>query len=176
MSKPVSNLLTGIETALTGALKLREASLVIFRRGALVEYKTDLLSTPLTSTMEGRFRSWQIGPYDGHHCHLDLASINSVWFDAEPVSCQGGRLNYTVWFLAGEDCGNPYRANGAFSVTLNSPYAVAGPAREDVIEPVYSLYEALQHLPWVSASEGFRDARPAGGERHIPGLEAQVAE
>jgi hypothetical protein len=147
-----------IEKVLSAALELREASLVMFRRGILAEFKTELLRPGLSASQEGGFRSWQIGPYEGHHCHLDLAMVSEIWFDAEPVSCQGGRLNYTAWFLGSDDCGNPYRANGLFSVTLNAPYAKDGRART---EDMFSVYSRHAHLQGVSCSEGFGAAQSA---------------
>lgn len=160
MSTAVGALLQSVVTLLKGALALDEASLVILRRGALVEYKTRLLDAEPAVSTEGGHQSWQVGPYEGHHCHLDLTRIVEIWFDAESVSCQGGRTNYTVWFLSSEDCGNPYRPNGVFSVTLNAPYARDGRPRTEVIDPVYSLYDATRHLPGVSGSRAFEDARP----------------
>ena len=151
--------LEAVEALLSDALTLDDASLVIFRRGVLVEFKTGLLAPGLMRTIEGRYRSWQIGPFEGHHCHLDLASIERVWFDAEPVSCQGGRLNYTIWFLAGGDCGNPYRHDALFSVTLNAPYAADGTARADLIGRVFELCDRHAAHPAVSSSAAFNLAR-----------------
>lgn len=148
-----------VEAVLTGALALEDASLVIFRRGLLVEFKTEGLAPGLSVSIEGPHRSWQIGPFEGHHCHLDLAGVRSVLFDAEPVPCQGGRINYTVWFLGEGDCGNPYRSDGLFSVTLNRPYAADGSPRAEVIAPVFDLYERHRHLESVAASESFVAAR-----------------
>jgi hypothetical protein len=159
MNPGAATLLDDVEEALIGALALRDASLVIFRRGVLVEFKTELCRPGLTPTFEGVHRGWQIGPFEGHHCHLDLASVVRVWFDAEPVSCQGGRINYTVWFLTACDCGNPYRPDGLFSVTLNSPYGKDGTPRLDVIRPVYELHDSLRGIPSVSASDAFTSAR-----------------
>ncbi len=140
-------------------LLLREASLVIFRRGALIELKTDLLDEKVTSIEEDGHRSWQIGAYAGHHCHLDLGAVREVLFDAEPVSCQGGRVNYTVWFSGAEDCGNPYRPTAMFSVTLNAPYDADGTPRRDIIGQVYMAYDGLKASPLVRASESFLEAR-----------------
>jgi hypothetical protein len=148
-----------VETALAGALALRDASLVIFRRGLLVEFKTEALSPGLSSSVEGEHRSWQIGPFQGHHCHLDLQSVRHIEFHAEPVSCQGGRINYTVWFLADADCGNPYRPEGLFSVTLNRPYAPDGTPRTEIIAPMYALYDDLAGTASVRASSAFLQAR-----------------
>lgn len=147
-----------IEALLADAIALDDASLVIFRRGLLVEFKTAGLSPGLTASVEGEHRSWQIGPFDGHHCHLDLAAVRAVLFDAEPVSCQGGRINYTVWFLGEGDCGNPYRGDGLFSVTLNRPYAADGSPRAGVILPMFALYEKYENEAAVSASAGFLSA------------------
>ncbi len=147
-----------VECVLSAALTLRGASLVIFRRGALVEFKTEMLSSGLVASQDGGFRTWQVGPHAGHHCHLDLAMVQAIWFDAEPVSCQGGRLNYTAWFLGAADCGNPYRNNGLFSVTLNAPYARDGRER---IADLLALYAKYANLPGVSCSEGFTLASAA---------------
>ena len=154
-------ILEGVERVLAGALALSDASLVIFRHGVLIEFKTELLETGLAVTLEGDRRGWQIGPFEGHHCHLDLAAVTAVWFDAEPVSCQGGRLNYTVWFLAAGDCGNPFRPDGLFSVTLNAPYHADGSPRSEVIEAVYALHDFQRHGIGVFASEAFVAARPS---------------
>lgn len=116
------SLLGTVERVLADALALVDASLVIFLRSVLIELKTELLKPGLALAFEGNHRSWQLRPFEGHHCRLDLAAVERFWFDAEPVSCQGGRLNYTVWFLSADDCGNPYRPDGLFSVTLNAPY------------------------------------------------------
>lgn len=144
---------------LRGVLMFREASLVIFRRGALVEFKTDLLEEKVTSFEEQGHRSWQIGPFTGHHCHFDLGAVRELLFDAEPVSCQGGRLNYTVWFNGAEDCGNPYRPTAMFSVTLNGPYESDGAPRRDIIGQVYQAYDRMCGSPLVRASEAFLQVR-----------------
>ena len=81
-------------------------------------------------------------------------------FDAEPVSCQGGRLNYTVWFSGVEDCGNPYRPTAMFSVTLNRPYETDGTPKHEIIGQVYEAYDALRASPLVRGSEAFLEARP----------------
>lgn len=146
------------ESVLAGAIALRDASLVIFRRGLLVEFKTEGLAPGLAGSVEDGHRSWQIGPFEGHHCHLDLTAVRSILFDAEPVSCQGGRINYTVWFLGEGDCGNPYRRDGLFSVTLNRPYERDGTPRADVIAPVYALYRDHAGKNGVAASQGFLEA------------------
>jgi hypothetical protein len=166
MNATKSPVLETVERTLSGALTLADASLVIFRHGVLVEFKTEMLVPGLAETSEGKYRGWQIGPFEGHHCHLDLAAVTEVWFDAEAVSCQGGRLNYTVWFLADRDCGNPFRSSGLFSVTLNAPYQKDGTPRIEVIAPVYALYDLLGDAPGLSASSAFAAARPlAPGER-----------
>jgi len=134
---------------------------VIFRRKALIEFKTDLLDEKVTSFEEQGYRSWQIGAFAGHHCHLDLGAVEEVQFDAEPVSCQGGRLNYTVWFCGAEDCGNPYRPNAMFSVTLNAPYEADGNPRREIISQVYEAYDELLTSPMVRGSEAFINARTA---------------
>lgn len=93
------------------SLKLREASLVIYRDRTLVEFKTDRLDAVHRYEERGHI-SWQIGVSDDHHCHLSLAAVESVLFSAEPVPCQGGGLNYTIWFLASGSAGNPWRRDG----------------------------------------------------------------
>ena len=151
--------IAAVESLLAGAIALKDASLVIFRRGLLVEFKTEALSPGICSSVEGEHRSWQIGPFEGHHCHLDLNAVQRIEFHAEPVSCQGGRLNYTVWFLSVDDCGNPYRPDGLFSVTLNRPYTEDGVPRHDVISPMYELYETYARDGCVGATEAFHNAR-----------------
>lgn len=159
MSPPAD--LEAVETVLSGAIALRDASLVIFRRDALIEFKTEHLEPGLTVSQEGGRRSWQIGPFEGHHCHLNLAAVRGILFDAEPVPCQGGRLNYTVWFLGADDCGNPHRPDGLFSVTLNAPYDAEGVPRTAIIGAVYALHDRCCGLPRVSASPAFQEAKPA---------------
>jgi len=149
-----------VERAVCGALTLQEASLVVYRSSVLVEFKTTLLQPGLVVTRERGRRTWQIGAFEGHHCHLNLALVTEVWFDAEPVSCQAGRLNYTVWFLSANDCGNPYRPKGMFSVTLNGPYREDGSPRLELIGAVYALYDSESHAAGISASEAFLAARP----------------
>ena len=144
---------------LRSVLGFREASLVIFRRGALIEFKTDLLDEKVASFEQEGHRSWQIGAFTGHHCHLDLGAVREVLFDAEPVSCQGGRLNYTVWFSGAEDCGNPYRPTAMFSVTLNGPYETDGTPKRGIIGQVYDAYDASRASPLVRGSEAFLEAR-----------------
>jgi len=55
-----------------------------------------------------------IGPLEGHHCPLDLAGVDRLWFDAEALPCLGMRLNQTIWFLAMGDCGDTHRPEGLF--------------------------------------------------------------
>jgi hypothetical protein len=143
------------KSLLAAAIALKEASLVIFRQGVLVEFKTTRLPSDVMESGDGPYRSWQVGAFHGHHCHLDLGAVHTILFDAEPVSCQGGRLNYTVWFLGAAECGNPYRSNGLFSVTLNRPYRPDGSSRRAVIRPIYSLHQSFKHHAMVSASDGF---------------------
>lgn len=168
MNWDTSPSLETVERTLVGALALSDASLIIHRGGVLVEFKTETLQPGLAATLEGNHRAWQIGPFSGHHCHLNLTLVTRVWFDAEPVSCQDGRLNYTVWFLSAEDCGNPYRPEGLFSVALNAPYRHDGSARYELIEAVYTLRDSLRHEAGVFSSEGFLAARsqvcPAAAE------------
>lgn len=155
---------------LRGALALRDASLVIFRRGLLVELKTERLNPGLSLYEEDGYVSWQIGAFDDHHCHIDIGKCTSVLFGAEPVSCQRGRLNYTVWFLVDGDCGNPYRPNAAFSVTLNKPYTDGGEERLDLIEQVFDLYRRFEGSAGVSVEPTFVEAmRDPGFRARITG-------
>ncbi len=141
---------------LEDAIALHDASLVIFRESTLVEFKTDDLAGVFEYT-EGEHTSWQIGATDAHHCHLALNAVTSVEFSAEPVPCQGNRLNYTIWFLVAGGCGNPFRSDGYFSVTLNRPYDGHRP-RWAVIGPVADLYEKYRQHEWVRADQGFISA------------------
>lgn len=140
-------------TLLGEALALRDASLVIFRERTLIEFKTERLGG-LHRYEEAGHVSWQIGDQNDHHCHLSLDSVTRVLFSAEPVSCQGGGLNYTVWFLTAVPCGNPYRRDGYFSITLNRPYTGDQP-RLDVIEPVLALYRRHRDQRFVEADDVF---------------------
>lgn len=142
------------------ALALHDASLVIFRDKTLIEFKTDMLDGVHYYEEHG-IASWQIGAFDQHHCHLSLGIVEKVLFSAEPVSCQGGGLNYSVWFLVSGSCGNPYRRNGYFSIVLNRPYTGHRP-RLEVIEPVLSLYRSFCHEPWVHADDQFLQALKHG--------------
>jgi hypothetical protein len=142
------------------ALALRDASLVIFRDRALIEFKTERLDGLHRYEEQGHV-SWQIGAQDDHHCHLSLDSVVRVLFSAEPVSCQGGGLNYTVWFLSAGPSGNPYRRDGYFSIVLNRPYT-GNAARREVIDPVLALYRRWQHEPWVGADETFLQVLQGG--------------
>lgn len=137
------------------SLRMREASLVICRKRTLVEFKTELLGSGLTSYEEQGEVCWQIGDFDGHHCHLDVEAVERVVFGAEPVSCQGGRLNFTVWFLVGQDTGNPYRPDAYFSVTLNRPYHEDGSPRREIIGQIYDLYNWFGKTRGVSAEPEF---------------------
>ena len=141
---------------LEDAIALRDASLVIFRDRTLVEFKTDDLAGVFEFT-EGDHTSWQIGATDAHHCHLALNAVTSVKFSAEPVPCQGNRLNYTIWFLVAGGCGNPFRSDGYFSVTLNRSYEGHRP-RWAVIRPVAELYEKYRQHEWVCADNEFISA------------------
>jgi hypothetical protein len=135
------------------ALALRDASLVIFRDRTLIEFKTERLDG-LHRYEEAGHVSWQVGDQHDHHCHLSLGGVTRVLFSAEPVSCQGGGLNYTVWFLTAAPCGNPHRRDGYFSIVLNRPYTGDEPRRE-VIEPVLSLYRRHRDRPFVEADATF---------------------
>lgn len=154
---PADAPLSGIARIVDAALALRCASLVIYRPRTLIELKTELLQPRLVRFVEQGLASWQIGPYSGHHCHLDIDAVERVHFSAEPVSCQGGRLNYTIWFETAFDAGNPYRRHGYFSVTLNEPYAGDGSPRHDVIDPVFQLYRRFEDEACVSAEAAFAE-------------------
>ncbi|MCC5953382.1 MAG: hypothetical protein JJU45_14920 [Acidimicrobiia bacterium] len=138
---------------LDDALRLADASLVIYRDRLLVELQTEQLDGVHRYVEDGHV-SWQVGATHDHHCHLALGAVTHVEFTAEPVPCQGGRANYTVWFLVPGRCGNPYRVDGYFSVVLNRPY-VGGEERLDVIEPMLELYRRYASSPWVTANEAF---------------------
>jgi hypothetical protein len=148
------------EPLLRDALELKDAALVFFRDRMLVEFQTEKLKG-MQRYEEAGHVSWQLGDQRDHHCHVSLDSVAGVLFSAEPVSCQGGGLNYTVWFLTGDSCGNPYRRNGYFSITLNRPYTGSEP-RLEVIEPIFRLYERYKHLPVVQADETFLQAARQG--------------
>jgi hypothetical protein len=139
------------------ALELSDASLVIYRDRTLVEFKTDHLNGVHRYEEEGHV-SWQLGDFEHHHCHLALDAVTRVLFSAEPVSCQGNGLNYTVWFLTDGPSGNPYRRDGYFSVTLNRPYLENAPGaapRSDVIQPVLDLYRQYRGAAWLEVDEMF---------------------
>jgi len=140
--------------------RLRDASLVIYRERTLVEFQTEKLAGVFKYVEDGHV-SWQLGEFQDHHCHLALGAVTRVLFSAEPVPCQGGRLNYTVWFLVPGSCGNPYRSDGYFSVVLNRPYDGDAP-RLEIIDQVLSLYRRYRHESWVEADELF--LRALGGE------------
>lgn len=144
---------------LDAALAFRGASLVIYRRRTLVELKTERLTSRVTRYVEDGHASWQIGAFDDHHCHLDLDAITAVVFGAEPVSCQGGRLNYTVWFEESGDAGNPYRPAASCSVTLNAPYEPDGTPRLELIRPFFELFDRSRELAGVSAEKTFEEQR-----------------
>jgi len=148
---------------LDAALQLPDASLVIHRHGALVEFKTDKLAERLSRWEEEGYVSWQVNGFEDHHCHVDLASIDTVLFDAAAASCQGGRLNFTVWFLAKDGVGNPYKPNGAFSVTLNRPYDSAGDVRRDIVSPVFDLFDRFKGETFVEATPEFLASGHATG-------------
>jgi hypothetical protein len=140
------------------ALALPDASLVIYRARTLIEFRTDRFSEGLSLYREGKHASWQIGAFDDHHCHLDVGAVSEVMFGAEPVSCQCGRVNYTVWFLIEDDCGNPYRPRAYFSVTLNRPYGADGAPRRDVIDPMLALGARYRGRTGVSLEPRFAEA------------------
>lgn len=161
MPKP-SLRMPSIVELVQGALALKGASLVIYRHKTLIEFKTERLGPGLSLYEEQGHCSWQIGDFDDHHCHLDVGACTQVVFGAEPVSCQGGRLNYTLWFMVEGDCGNPYRPNAYFSVTLNKPYGEDGLARLELIEPVFELYRRFRDDAQVSAEPAFLRAMDDG--------------
>lgn len=138
---------------LRDALALRDASLVIYRERTLVEFQTEKIEGIHRHVEQGHV-SWQIGGLRDHHCHLALGAVASALFSAEPVSCQGGGLNYTIWFLTAGPSGNPWRRDGYFSVVLNRPYSGSAP-RLEMIKPVLDLYRSYCHAPWVQADAGF---------------------
>jgi len=142
------------------ALRLREASLVIYRERTLVEFQTDKLAGIFKYVEDGHI-SWQIGDVEDHHCHLALGAVTRVLFSAESVPCQAGRLNYTIWFLVSGSCGNPYRSDGYFSVVLNRPYLDDVP-QPDRIGPMFDLYRRYQGADWVDADELFLQALELG--------------
>lgn len=148
------------------ALALRDASLVIYRDRTLVEFQTEKIDGIHRYVEEGHV-SWQIGGLRDHHCHLALAAVVGALFSAEPVSCQGGGLNYTIWFLTSGPSGNPWRRDGYFSVVLNRPYTGNAP-RLEVIEPVLDLYRRYREAPWVQADAGFMRVLEEGvpGRKH----------
>jgi hypothetical protein len=135
------------------ALALREASLVIYRERTLVEFQTEKIDGVHRYEEKGHV-SWQIGGLRDHHCHLALGAVHRVMFSAEPVSCQGQGLNYTIWFLTAGPSGNPWRRDGYFSVVLNRPYTGDAP-RLEVIQPVLDLYLRYRDEPWVLADARF---------------------
>ena len=135
------------------ALALRDASLVICHERTLVEFQTEKLDGIHRYEEQGHV-SWQIGGLRDHHCHLALGAVSRVLFSAEPVSCQGGGLNYTIWFLTAGPSGNPWRRDGYFSVVLNRPYT-GDAARPEVIRPVLDMYGRHRQEPWVQADIQF---------------------
>lgn len=156
------------------ALQLRDASLVIYRERTLIEFKTEKLDG-LHRYVEQGYVSWQIGAFDDHHCHLSLDTVVRVLFSAEPVSCQGGGINYTIWFLCPGASGNPYRRDGYFSVTLNRPYTGNQP-RQEVIGPLLDLYREFQDAAWVQAEPQFLEILKDGPPPRHPVADAQAIE
>ncbi len=143
------------------ALALLGASFVVYRRRTLIEFKTEGLRERVSRYVEEGHVSWQIGAFDDHHCHLDLDGIVRVVFGAEPVSCQKGRLNWTVWFEIDGDAGNPYRPAASCSVTLNKPYDPRGERKRDEVDAVYALYDRVRDVAGVTAETEFLAARVA---------------
>ncbi len=145
---------------LRDALALHESSLVIYRERTLVEFQTEKIDGVHRYVEQGHV-SWQIGGLRDHHCHLALGAVDRVLFSAEPVPCQGGGLNYTIWFLTSGPCGNPWRRDGYFSVVLNRPYSGNAP-RLEVIKPMLDLYLRYSNEPWVDADARFVSALEQG--------------
>ncbi len=143
------------------ALDLPEASLVILRERTLVELQTGQLEGVFKFVEQG-YVSWQIGGYKQSHCHMDLYAITGVQFVAEPTPCQGGRLNFTIWFLTGDRSGNPYKWDGYFSVVLNQPYDGRGEPRVEVIEPMLALFRSYHGEAWGGADECFQKVADGG--------------
>jgi hypothetical protein len=155
---------------LKDAVKLPGASLVIYRDRLLIEFQTELISGVYRFEEFGHV-SWQIGKTSEHHCHLSLTSVDRVLFSAEPTDCQGGALNYTIWFLTSGPSGNPWRRNGYFAIVLNRPYKGEDP-RMSVIQPLMDLYSAYRDRSWVNADAAFKDAwlnGPPGRPKKITG-------
>lgn len=149
------------------ALRLPDAALVVFRDRLLLELQTEQLDGVHRYVEDGHV-SWQVGATRDHHCHLALTAVTHVEFAAEPTPCQGGRPNYTLWFLVPGQCGNPHRADGYFSIVLNHPYR-GGHERYEVIEPMLDLYRRYASESWVSANPAFaqrvRQLEDEGGDR-----------
>ena len=141
---------------LNEALRLAEASLVIYRHQLLVEFQTDKLSD-VQAYEEAGYVSWQIGALSEHHCHLALTRVARCLFSAERVPCQQSRLNFTLWFLVDGDCGNPYRRDGYFSVVLNAPYEGTR-LRREIVDPMFDLYRRFRTEAWVGADAAFLEA------------------
>lgn len=155
VEKTKDGVVVAFENLLREALAIKEGSLVIYRFLTLVEFKTGLPEMKLSRFEEEGFISWQIGAFEKHHLHVDLRKITGVQFKAEETTCQGGKLNYTVWFLCNEDIGNKYFPNGYFSVTLNKPYDKNGNARMDIVGQVFSLWEKYKDFDGISGDEVF---------------------
>jgi len=156
------------------ALALSDASLVIYRDRTLVEFKTDRIGGVHRFVEQGHV-SWQIGALDDHHCHLDLGAVTRVLFSAEPVSCQGGGLNYTIWFLTPGPSGNPYRRDGYFSIVLNRPYRGDKP-RLEVVQPMLDLYRSFSDTAWLDADATFIQVLDDGPPDRTPTPRVQHAE
>lgn len=156
------------------ALQLRDASLVIYRERTLIEFKTEKLDG-LHRYVEQGYVSWQIGAFDDHHCHLSLDTVVGALFSAEPVSCQGGGINYTIWFLSQGPSGNPFRRDGYFSITLNRPYTGNRP-RLEVIGPVLDLYREFRDAAWVQAEPLFLEILANGAPPRHPATDVREVE
>lgn len=153
---PTEGPLPPLVAVLDEALSLPGASFVIHRRQLLVEFATGTLRERIALYTHGSMRSWQIGPSDGHHCHLDLDAITAVRFDAEAVPCQRGRTNWTAWFLCEGDTGDPYRPRALCSVALTRPWRDDGTVDHDVLDPMLALYDRARSVRGVEASEAFQ--------------------
>lgn len=155
MEKTKDGVVVHYENLLREALEIKEGSLVVYRFLTLVEFKTGFPEMKLSRFEEDGYVSWQIGAFEKHHLHLDLRKITGAQFKAEETTCQGGKLNYTLWFLVSEDIGNKYFPNGYFSVTLNKPYDEKGEPRREIIGQIFSLWEKYKLYGGIAADETF---------------------
>lgn len=155
LEKTKDGVVVEYENLLREALAIKEGSLVVYRYLTLIEFKTGLPEMKLSRYEEDGYVSWQIGAFEKHHLHVDLRKLTGAQFKAEETTCQGGRLNYTVWFVINEDVGNTYFQNGYFSITLNKPYDVDGSPRMDIVGQMFSLWKKYRSVDGISADEKF---------------------